>query len=80
MNHLYSYIIGFVVGLGNALFFLFEVLGHIVRGRIRFKEVLKQIYEQGIQSIVIIALTSFSTGMVLALQGYTMLNRFGAKE
>ncbi len=80
MQHLFDYIVGFIMGLGNALFFLGEVFGHIVRGKVRLKEVLKQIYEQGIQSIVIIALTSFATGMVLALQGYTMLNRFGAKE
>jgi len=80
MRYLLDYIVGFISGLGNALFFLYEVLTNIVCGRIRFKEVLKQIYEQGIQSIVIIALTSFATGMVLALQGYTMLDRFGAKE
>jgi len=80
MQHLINYIIGFMVGLGNALFFFFEVLGHIFCGRVRIREVLKQIYEQGIQSIVIIALTSFATGMVLSMQGYTMLDRFGAKE
>ncbi|HOW35701.1 MAG TPA: ABC transporter permease [Candidatus Omnitrophota bacterium] len=80
MKHLIEYIFGFIIGLGNALFFLGEVLAHIVRGHVRIKEVLKQIYEQGIQSIVIIALTSFATGMVLALQGYLMLERFGAKE
>ena len=80
MRYLLNYIVGFIGGLGNALFFLCEVVSNILHGRIRLKEVLKQIYEQGIQSIVIIALTSFATGMVLALQGYTMLDRFGAKE
>lgn len=80
MRHLIDYLIGFMYGLGNALFFLGEAVVHIFTGKIRFKEVLKQIYEQGIQSIVIIALTSFATGMVLALQGYVMLERFGAKE
>lgn len=80
MNHLVNYIIGFMVGLGNAVFFLGDVLKHIFLGKVRLSEVLKQIYEQGIQSVVIIALTSFATGMVLALQGYTMLDRFGAKE
>lgn len=80
MRHLIEYIFGFIVGLGNALFFLGEVLAHVVRGHVRLREVLKQIYEQGIQSIVIVALTSFATGMVLALQGYMMLERFGAKE
>jgi len=38
------------------------------------------VYEQGAQSVVIIALASISSGAVLALQGYVMLNRFGAKE
>ena len=80
MNYLLNYIIGFIVGLGNALYFLLEVFWNIIRGRIRIQEVLKQIFEQGIQSIVIIALTSFATGAVLALQGYVMLERFGVKE
>ena len=80
MRYLVNYILGFIAGLGNALFFLFEVLWNIARGRIRIQEVLKQIFEQGIQSIVIIALTSFATGTVLALQGFAMLERFGAKE
>ena len=73
-------VINFFLGLGNAVYFLAEVIGHIARGRIRWDDVLKQIYEQGIQSIVIVALTSFSSGAVLALQGYVVLSRFGAKE
>ena len=67
-------------GLGNAIFFLKDVLVHIFKGNIRLFEVLKQVYEQGIQSIVIIALSSFASGAVLAMQGHVMLNRFGAKE
>jgi phospholipid/cholesterol/gamma-HCH transport system permease protein len=51
-----------------------------VRGRIRTNEVLKQVYEQGIQSLMIIFLSSFATGVVLGLQGYVMMARFGAKE
>ncbi len=80
MGYLVQYIIGFLAGIGSALFFLGQVFGNILRGRIRFNEVLKQIYEQGIQSIVIVALTSFATGVVLALQGFFLLERFGAKE
>ena len=75
-----NYCLEFVAGIGNALFFLGEVMRNVVLGRIRWHEVLKQIYEQGTQSVVIIALTSMASGMVLALQGYVMLNRFGAKE
>ena len=69
-----------VAQLGNALMFLAETISNIVRGRIRFGEVLKQIYEQGYQSVLIIALTSLASGLVLALQGYVAMQRFGAKE
>lgn len=70
----------FLCGLGGALIFLKDVLWCVLRGRIRWGEVLKEVHEQGIESAVIIAMTSFATGAVLALQGYVMLTRFGAKE
>ena len=66
--------------LGEAIFFLGNILKVIVRGRVRFPEVLAQMYEQGVQSIIIIMLTSLASGMVLALQGFMTLQRFGAKE
>jgi len=68
------------VQTGDALFFLRDVLVCVLTGRVRWGEVFKQIYEQGLQSVVIVAMTSFASGAVLALQGYVMLNRFGAKE
>lgn len=80
MRYLWDYWLDCVSGLGNALFFLKDVLICILKGKIRLAEVLKQIYEQGIQSVVVIALTSVASGAVLALQGFYMLNRFGAKE
>lgn len=60
--------------------FFSEVTRNIFRGRIRTREVLKQVYEQGIQSIVIIGLTSLASGLVLGLQGFVSMSRFGAKE
>ena len=80
MRLVWDSLIRFIVGAGDALFFLKEVLGHILRGHIRWHEVLKQIYEQGAQSVVIIAMTSFATGAVMALQGFVVLSRFGARE
>lgn len=65
---------------GQAVCFLGEILGHVLKGRVRFGEVLKQIYEQGLQSVTIVVLTSLASGMVLALQGYVAMARFGAKE
>ncbi len=80
MKNLIITIADMVSGLGDALLFLFKILGRILSGKIRIKEVLKQIYEQGYQSVLIIALTSLASGLVLALQGYVAMARFGAKE
>jgi phospholipid/cholesterol/gamma-HCH transport system permease protein len=80
MMHIVRQVAQGIAGFGNALFFFGDVVRQIFKGNIRFKEVLKQIYEQGMQSVVVIALTSLATGLVLALQGYVMLDRFGAKE
>lgn len=80
MMKFFKYCADFTVATGDALFFLGDVIVHILKGRIRWGEVLKEIYEQGIQSVVIIAMASFASGAVLALQGYVMLSRFGAKE
>lgn len=70
----------FITSVGDALMFLADIFKVILRGKIRWSEVFKQIHEQGVQSVVIVAMTSLASGAVLALQGYVMLNRFGAKE
>ncbi len=80
MRNFMKKFLDYLAGIGNALFFLFRVFGNILRGRIRIKELLKQIYEQGYQSVLIIMLTSLASGLVLALQGYVAMVRFGAKE
>ncbi|MDE2028482.1 MAG: ABC transporter permease, partial [Candidatus Omnitrophica bacterium] len=66
--------------LGEAIFFLREILYLTVRGRVRWQEVWAQVYEQGVGSIIIVMLTSLATGTVLGLQGLITLQRFGAKE
>lgn len=80
MELLVRFILKCVAKLGRALSFLGEVSKYVMRGKIRFGEVVKQMYEQGVQSVVIIALTSLATGAVLAIQGAVTLSRFGAKE
>ncbi len=80
MSFLLNYIVGLISGTGQALFFLWDVILCILKGRIRWGEVFKQVYDQGVQSVIIIVLASFASGAVLALQGYVMLSRFGAKE
>lgn len=80
MSYILSSILNQVAGLGKALSFLLKIFQHILLGHVRVKEVFKQVYEQGLQSIIIIGLTSLASGLVLALQGYVAMSRFGAKE
>ena len=71
---------GHLRSTGEAIFFLRDIISLILRGRVRWNDVLSQMYEQGVQSIVIVMLTSLATGTVLGLQGFITLQRFGAKE
>ena len=45
-----------------------------------FPLVLRQIYDIGVLSVVIIVLSAFAIGSVIALQFYTQLARFGAED
>ncbi len=45
-----------------------------------FALLIRQVYQIGVLSLVIIVLSAFSIGAVLALQGYTQLARIGAEE
>ena len=72
--------LGHLRSVGESIFFLGDILSLIFRGRIRWQDVLNQTYEQGVQSIMIVMLTSMATGTVLGLQGFITLQRFGAKE
>jgi phospholipid/cholesterol/gamma-HCH transport system permease protein len=53
---------------------------HVVRPPFRPRLVLEQIHFIGSRSVTIVALTSAFTGLVLALQGYNALVRFGAAQ
>ena len=64
--------------LGRMGFFLFFALIGLFKQPFRFKEVLKQLRFIGTGSITVIFFTALATGMVLGLQGYSALNRFGA--
>ncbi|MFT5387350.1 MAG: phospholipid/cholesterol/gamma-HCH transport system permease protein [Candidatus Omnitrophota bacterium] len=80
MNSISKYITNGILSLGEAFWFFIDIIRHIFSGHIRVGEVLKQMYQQGIQSVIIIGLTSLASGLVLALQSAVVLERFGAKE
>lgn len=60
------------------------MIGHVVlvRPNIRknFPLVVQQIYSEGVLSLLIILVSSLFIGMVLALQGYHTLAKFGATQ
>lgn len=80
LGSLSRWILNSIAALGSALWFLGDIIRHIVRGHVRIGEVFKQMYVQGVQSITIIALASMASGAVFAIQGVVMMTRFGAKE
>src|SRR5512137_1832423 len=69
-----------VASCGRAALLLGEVFSAIARGRVRWGEVFKQAYEQGVQSLLIVMLASLASGAVLAMQSRAVMDRFGAKE
>lgn len=65
--------------MGQMSLFLFAAVRSIFVPPFRGGLILKQIHFIGVRSIFIIALTAIFTGMVLALQGYYTLARFGSE-
>jgi len=70
-------VIGWINVLGTATVFLFMALWEIFRPK-QLSKVIQQIYYVGARSITIIMLVSLFTGMVLSLQSYHALIKFGA--
>jgi phospholipid/cholesterol/gamma-HCH transport system permease protein len=71
---------GFVGAVGRRTLFLQKVLISITRPPVRFSLMVRQLHLIGNRSTSLILLTSVFTGMVLALQGYNVLVRFGSEE
>lgn len=69
-----------VIKLGFACRFLFAILRHSSTAILRFQLTIREIYFAGVLSMSIITVSGLFVGMVLALQGYETLQRFGATE
>ncbi|BDD86710.1 MlaE family ABC transporter permease [Desulfofustis limnaeus] len=68
-----------VSDLGRMALFLLQAMHGIFRTPFRFRECIKQIHFIGTGSVLVIFFTALTTGMVLGLQGYYSLNKFGAE-
>ncbi|WP_448873828.1 MlaE family ABC transporter permease [Desulfobulbus propionicus] len=60
------------------VFFLFAIMG-LFKRPFRFRELIKQLGFVGGGSLTVIFFTALSSGMVLGLQGYYSLHKFGAE-
>ncbi|MCB4360768.1 lipid asymmetry maintenance ABC transporter permease subunit MlaE [Quatrionicoccus australiensis] len=66
--------------LGFATRFLFAILTHSGTAFRRLPLTLREIYFSGVLSLVIILVSGLFVGMVLGLQGFETLQRFGSTE
>lgn len=65
--------------LGKMAIFLMKSFRGLFRRPFRLIELLRQVHFIGVGSLAVIFFTAASTGMVLGLQGYYSLNKFGAE-
>ena len=66
--------------LGTATRLLFLILVSSGESFRRFQLTMKEIYFTGVMSLVIIIVSAFFVGMVLGLQGYYTLEKYGSSE
>lgn len=67
-----------ISGLGDFALFIGESFRAIRRARRLIRRVGRSIYEQGTLCLPVILIVGMFTGLVLGLQGYYVLNRFGS--
>ncbi len=80
VKELHASLVDSLVSLGDISRFLFRLLVRIPRVLARFDSVVRQVFNSGALSLVIIMLSGLFVGMVLGLQGFQLLQRFGSEE
>ncbi|HEY7905935.1 MAG TPA: ABC transporter permease, partial [Wenzhouxiangella sp.] len=66
--------------MGRAVLFLGQAISRMRLTKLQIGETLRQIYYAGARSLVIIVTCGFFVGLVLTLQTYDTLTRFGAAD
>lgn len=66
--------------LGRLAAFAGRILAVTLRPPLRLREFFDELFKIGVLSILIICVSGLAVGMVLSLQGYTTLVRFGAEN
>jgi len=70
----------FLSQLGSLARFSYRIVSTLVNPPWRMRQIGDEIYKLGVLSLVIISVSGLAVGMVLGLQGYNTLVRFGAEE
>jgi len=73
-------IAAFIQRVGRVAVFLGRVLAQCGPALERPRSVVHQIYNSGARSLVIVMLSGLFVGMVLGLQGFDLLQRFGSED
>jgi phospholipid/cholesterol/gamma-HCH transport system permease protein len=66
--------------VGSVVVFLARVLWQVPAALLRPRLIVHQIYNAGARSLIIIMLCGLFVGMVLGLQGFDLLQRFGSED
>jgi phospholipid/cholesterol/gamma-HCH transport system permease protein len=80
IEELWSSLVESLVGLGSVARFFVRLLAASPRALLRVDLISQQVYNAGALSLVIIMLSGLFVGMVLGLQGFQLLQRFGSEE
>ena len=80
MNGTLAWPLGALQQVGSVALFLVRVLGQCLPSLRAPRHVVQQIYNAGARSLIIVMLCGLFVGMVLGLQGYDLLSRFGSES
>jgi phospholipid/cholesterol/gamma-HCH transport system permease protein len=80
LHELWQNLIDALTGLGSVTRFLLRMIVVTPSALLRSDLIVQQIWNSGALSLVIIMLAGLFVGMVLGLQGFTLLQRFGSEE
>ncbi len=72
-------ILGAARELGSLALFVLAGAAHVFSLPVQWAKIVQQVYFIGVKSVAVIALIGLFTGMVLGLQGYYTLVKFGAE-
>ncbi|MEE9549623.1 MAG: MlaE family lipid ABC transporter permease subunit [Candidatus Binatia bacterium] len=75
-----QWFLGWISGMGNMFLFLLSALIWVFRPPAKIRLIIHHIKGIGVDSLLVVILSGFFTGMVLGLQGYYSLKVFNAES